>query len=131
MVDKVGPLAATLQADTEKAVRAALASTPVAKQVASVEVNVSTGHAVAFVKWRCGDARDVDKEAAWVAWGVADAGTVVKTLGLWCVNEIDTKLFSAKIGRECFERISRETIDRFATSRYIRLFEEVRRGPHR
>jgi hypothetical protein len=86
---------------------------------------------VAYVKWKCGDQRDVDEEAAWVAWAVNQGGGVVKTAGVWCVNEIDTKLFSAKIGRASFERIRKEAIERFASSRYIRLFEEVKRGPHR
>lgn len=130
-IRRVEPLAATLATDTEKAIRAELDKTPVKNQISKVEVNVRAGHVIAFIKWKCGDARDVDKEAAYVAWAVSQGGQVVKTAGVWCVNEIDTKLFSTKIGRAAFERIRKESIERFATSRYIKLFEEVKRGPHR
>lgn len=131
IIGRVGPVAGTLKAKTEKAIKAALDETPIKARISSVEVNTATGHVVAYVKWRCGDQRDVDKEAAWVAWAVNEGGGVVTTAGVWCVNEIDTKLFSAKIGRASFERIRKEAIERFASSRYIRLFEEVKRGPHR
>jgi len=35
-----------------------------------------------------------------------------KIVALWCVNEIDTKALSAKIGRPALERINKEAIDR-------------------
>ena len=129
-VERVTPLAATLKADTETSVRTELDTTPIKKQIQSIDVNVETGHAVAFVKWSCGDSRDTDKEAAYVAWAVAVGAPAVKTLALWCVNGADTKLFSAKIGRDALGRIDVKSIERFAASRYIRLFEEVKRGPH-
>ncbi|OGQ91759.1 MAG: hypothetical protein A2289_11945 [Deltaproteobacteria bacterium RIFOXYA12_FULL_58_15] len=130
-IDKVEPLLVELKAGTEAGIKEELEQTPIGKQVVSVELNLDSGHAVAWVKWRCGDERDRDKEAAHVAWATSQGGPVVKILGLWCVNEIDTKLFSAKIGRPALDRINKATIERFATSRYIKLFEEVRRGPHR
>ncbi len=131
IIDKVEPVAATLKEETERSLARALEDTPVKGRVLVIEVNADSGHVVAGVKWRCpADERDVDKEASYVAWALIDGGKIVKTLGLWCVNEIDTKLFSAKIGRVAFERIQRPSIDRFATSRFLRLFEEVKRGPH-
>ncbi len=130
-IRRVEPLVATLATDTEKAIRAELDKTQIKSQISTVDINTQTGHVIAFIKWKCGDARDFDKEAAYVAWAVSEGGQVVKTAGVWCVNEIDTKLFSAKIGRAAFERIRKESIERFATSRYIKLFEEVKRGPHR
>lgn len=130
-IDKVEPLIESLQADTEKAIRASLDQTSMKKAVLKVEVNLETEHAVAFVKWRCGDPRDHDKEAAYIAWAVADGGPVIQLLGLWCVNSIDTKLFSGKIARPALGRVSKTGVERFATSRYIRLFEDVKRGAHR
>ncbi|MBT6433370.1 MAG: hypothetical protein HOK97_01820 [Deltaproteobacteria bacterium] len=56
---------------------------------------------------------------------------LVNVLGLWCVNEIDTKLFSAQIGRAAFTKISKSSVPRFAASRYIRFFQKIKRGPHR
>jgi len=130
-IDKLDPLIGTLQADTEKAIRAALDQTPLKKVILKVEVNLETEHAVAFIKWRCGDPRDHDKEGAYVAWAVSEGGEVVKLLGLWCVNSIDTKLFSGKIARPALGRVNKSGIERFASSRYIRLFEDVKRGAHR
>lgn len=129
-IARVEPVIGTLKAELEMVVKDELAKTPIKPKVRSVEVNLDTAYPVAFVKWACGDARDIEKEAAYVAYGVAQGGVLIKTLGLWCVGEGDTKLFSAKIGRDAFTRIDLKAIERFATSRYIKLFEEVKRGPH-
>lgn len=129
-VDKVTPVAATLAKDSEKGVRDAADTTPLKGRLVEVHIDAGQGHVVAGVKWRCGDARDTDKEAAYVAWAVSDGAQPVKTLVLWCVNEGETKLFSAKVGRDGFEKITKDQVERFASSRYIKLFEEVKRGPH-
>ncbi len=130
VIAKVEPEMASIKPEAEKAMRARLDETPLKGRILSVELNTETEHAVALVKWRCGDPRDWDKEAAYLAWAVNAATPVTKILGLWCVNELDAKLFSAKIGRPGIERITKEAVERFATSRYIKLFEEVKRGPH-
>lgn len=130
-VAKVKPVAGLLGQQTQSSIRAALQTTMLKGRLREVHVDAGQGHVVAGVKWDCGDSRDWDKEAAYAAWGVTDAGHIVKTLVVWCVDAADTKLFSAKIGRTAFAKISKRSIERFATTRYIRLFEEVRRGPHR
>ena len=130
VVERIDKVAATLAADTEKAIQQALAETALKGRVLEVHVDAGQGHVVAGLKWRCGDTRDADKEAAWAAWAANDGGRVVQTLVLWCVNDVDTKLFSAKIGRAGFEKVAKDGIERFATSRYIKLFEDVKRGPH-
>ena len=130
-VAKVTPLAPTIAEDTKKAITDALTTTPLKGRVLEVHVDAGQGHVVAGVKWRCGDKRDADKESAYVGWALADGGHVVKTVVVWCVNEIDTKLFSAKAANASLARINKAAIERFAASRYIKLFEEVRRGPHK
>ena len=130
IIEKVGPLADSLGSVNEKEIRNRLDQTVVKGRVQEVEVNLGTSHVVAYVKWVCGDKRDIDKEAAYVAWAVGQAGPLVKTLGLWCVNGSGTKLFSAQIGRGGFGRIRKGTIERFAATRYARFFEQVKRGPH-
>lgn len=122
--------APTLSHDVEEAIRTALKTTPVGADVLSIEVNTHNPHVVAGVKWRCGPEENREKEVSYVAWGVAEGSPLVKTIALWCVSASDQKLFSAKIGRSAFERISVEHIPRFAAARYIRLFEDVRRGVH-
>lgn len=130
-IAKVQPVADTLAKDTERALRAALDTTPLKGRVLEVHVDAGQAHVVAGIKWRCGDARDADAEAAYAGWAVGDSGKLVKTVVVWCVNEGDTKLFSAKAAGAAMARISKTSIERFASSRYIKLFEEVKRGPHR
>lgn len=129
-IEKVKVAQPSLNQDTVAAIRASLEQTPLAARVLDVELNTDTRHAVAYVKWRCPDKRDVDLEAAYVAWAIGDSNPLVNVLGLWCVNEIETKLFSAQIGREAFTKIRKSSIPRFAASRYIRFFQKIKRGPH-
>jgi len=129
-IDKVRPIATTIGKDTEHSIKRALEGTPVSSRVLDIVIDSRDSHVVGYVKWRCGDQRDLEKEAAYIAWSLKEAGGIVKTLGLWCVNSDDTKLFSARIGATAFGKIRRTSIPRFAISRYIRLFEGVKRGPH-
>ena len=130
VVSKVGKVAEVLAPANEKEIRKHLDQTVVKGRVREVEIDLSSSHPVAYVKWVCGDKRDVDKEASYVAWAVGQAGPLVKILGLWCVNEGDTKLFSAQIGRGGFTKIRKAKIERFAAKRYAIFFEKVKRGPH-
>lgn len=131
IIDKVSPLAASLEKDSEAAISEALKDTPLKGRVGLVDVNAETGHVVAWVEWKCGDPRDIDKEAVYAAWAVGDSGKVVRTLVLYCTNEAGTKLFSAKAAHTSLTRINKSTIERFASSRYVRLLEDVKRGPHK
>ena len=130
-VAKVNQAATVLGPNTSSAIQEALTKTPLSKRVLKVEVNTDTRHAVAYVKWRCGDLRNVDAEAAYVAWAVADRGEVVNLVGLWCVDAKETKMFSGQIGRSAFTKIRKARIPQLAQSRYSRLFQDVKRGPHR
>jgi hypothetical protein len=129
VIAKVEPVQPRLAADTERAMVAALASTPLKERLLEVHVDSHLAHVVAGLKWRCGAPIDRDKEASLAAWAAREAGRIVETLVLWCVSDDDATLFSAKIGRSAFEKIARDGIERFAATRYIKLFEEVRRSP--
>lgn len=122
--------APTLKKDSETAIAARLEQTPLKGRVREVHVDAASGHVVAGVKWLCGHAPDHDKESSYAAWAVAEASPVIGTLVVWCVDDKGTKLFSAKIGRSSSMKITQASIDRFASSRYIRLFDDVKRGPH-
>tara|TARA_Y100001934_G_C12010707_1_gene612142 strand:- start:121 stop:660 length:540 start_codon:yes stop_codon:yes gene_type:complete len=130
-IAKVEPVIGDIGPDTQQAIRNALSQTVVASRVREIEVNTDSDYVVAYVKWECGDKRDIDTEAAYVAWAASQSGEIIKVLGLWCVNSNDTKLYSAQIGREGFMRIAKRSIPRFARSRYVRLFQGVKRGPHK
>ena len=130
-VDKVTPIVGTIKPENQSALRNALDQTVLKSRIREIEISTSSAYVVAYVKWECGDKRDIDKEAAYVAWAAGQGGKIIKVLGLWCVNSIDTKLYSAQIGRESFTRVKKSSVERFAVSRYARMFEKVKRGPHR
>lgn len=129
IIDRVAPVAKTIARDTESVVQTALRETPLKGRVVEVHVDANQAHVVLGIKWRCGDSRDADKEAAFAGWAAA-RGTIVRTVVLWCVDAQDTKQFSARAAASGLGRIDKGQIDRFAASRYIRLLEEVKRGPH-
>lgn len=130
VVGKLEILMPTLKKHTEKAIQANLKNTPLASRVLTVELNLDAKMAVAWVAWQCKDLRDLDKEAAYVAWAVAQGGPVVSVVGLWCTDPKGTKLFSAKIGRPAMGCIKKDAIERFGCTRYIKLFESVIHGVH-
>ncbi len=131
IVARVSPLAEGLDKQMQAKIKESANTTPLKGRLKEVHVDARQGHVVAGVKWQCGDMRDVKVEAGYAAWAVAQGGFLVKTLVVWCTNEVDTKLFSAKIGRPNFLKIKKGRIERFGRTRYIRLFEEVREGPHK
>jgi hypothetical protein len=129
-ITKVEPLAGSLKGEHERSIRAQLDQSPLKGRVQGVEVNTDDIAAVAWVNWKCGDARDIDKEAAHAAFSAAQGSKMVKTLAVWCVDDAKAKQFSATIDRTGFEKIDAKAIERFASSRYIHLFVGVKRGPH-
>lgn len=129
-VIKVEPVAAGLANANEKSIKEALERTPLKGRILEVEVSTGQPLVVAGVKWQCGDARDHDKEAAYVAYATGQGSKLVRTLALWCIDDSKRKLFSGTIDRTGFEKISDRAIERFASSRYINLFVGVKRGPH-
>lgn len=113
---------------TISAVQAELDKTPVKGRIKEVTVDTSTEQAVMFVKWQAANALDFDKEACHVAAAVKARGHIVSLVVLWAVNNNDATVFSAKVGRQAFTKINPATINSFASTRYIKMFEEVRRG---
>ena len=131
IVERVTPLADGIDKMMQDKIKVHAGTTLLKTRLKEVHVDARQGHVVAGVKWQCGDMRDVKVEAAYAAWAVAQGGFLVRTLVVWCTNEVGTKLFSAKIGRPNFLKIQKPRIERFGRTRYIRLFEEVREGPHK
>lgn len=130
VVSKVEPLQGQLKGAWESKIKQSLAQTPVNAQVKSVEMNVQTGSPIAYIEYRCGETAKIDRDATWVAEAVRASGGFVKTVALWCTDAKGIKQFSAIIDRSGFEKIRKSSIDRFASSRYIRLFTDIKRGPH-
>jgi len=112
-------------------IQEALAETPLKDKVLDVTINTQTEHAVAFIKWRAQNPLDFDKEACYGAFSVKEGGPFISIAVLWAVNNNDVTVFSAKAGRSAFEKISKSQINNFASTRYIKMFEEVKRGPQK
>ena len=130
VVGKVKPLHGQLKGAWEAKIKKSLAQTPIQAQVKSVEMNVQTGSPIAYVEYACGETAKMERDATWVAEGIRASGGFVKTLALWCTDPKGIKQFSAIIDRSGFEKIQKASIERFATRRYIRLFTDIKRGPH-
>ena len=130
VVEKVQPVAGALKSTWEQKLKVSLSQTPVQAQIKSIEMNVQTGSPIAYVEYACGATAKADRDATWVAEGVRASGGFVKTLALWCTDPKGIKQFSAIIDRSGFEKIRKSSIERFASSRYIRLFTDIKRGPH-
>lgn len=130
IIKKVDSTINLLKPENQKAISTALNQTVLSKRVREVEINTASSYVVAYVKWECGDKRDIDTEAAYVAWATAQAGSTIKTLGLWCVDKRGVKQYSATIERESFSRVNKASVKRFGKSRYARLFQDIKRGPH-
>jgi hypothetical protein len=98
------------------------------KRVGTVLVDVSQAHVVVGVSWKQGNVLDIDDEAATVAGIVAQEVPFVATLAVWATDASDKKVFSAKIGHAPMQNINLAKIKDYAKSRYIKFFEEVKRG---
>ena len=68
-VAKVQGVVATLGSSTAEAVRGSIKQTPMASRLLDVEINTETRHAVAYVKWRCPDKRDISASLTFVGQG--------------------------------------------------------------
>ncbi len=120
--------AAGIEERTVAGVKEELEKTPLKGRIKEVTINTETEQAVLFVKWQAANALDFDKEACHVAAAVKAGGHIVSLVVLWAVNGNDATVFSAKVGRSAFMRINPASINSFASTRYIKMFEDVKRG---
>ena len=126
----VEPQLPTLADRVKQSIEQGLKTTPLEKRLVDVKVDVSQADVVAAVAWRCPNETTIDIDAVQVAYSTMAAAPLVQALAVWCVDDKGDKLFSAKIGRGAAQKIQASQIERFASSRYIRLFETIKRGPH-
>jgi hypothetical protein len=112
----------------ESALKARLETSIVAKRVVTVVVDVTQAHVVVGVSWKQGNVLDLEDEAATVAGVVKEEVPFVSTLAVWATDGSDKKVFSAKIGHAPMQNINLAKIKDYAKTRYIKFFEEVKRG---
>lgn len=134
-VAKVEKLGATcdevgkkLEADALAALQKALPG-----RIAVYQLDYSSpDHVVALLTWKGGDKKQLEEEASLVAWTIADAAPIVRTIAVRGVNPLvkdadsdEATWFEAKITRDRAARIDVKSIKDFADTRYIRLFDNV------
>ena len=129
-VDKVTAAGPDLDRKAEKSIDEKIRQTRVGTRSVKVDVDASQGHVVAGVHWTCDNPYELEMDAAAVAWAVGQGAPIVKTVAMWCTDKTGTKQFSGKIDRQASLRIEPARIDRFAKTRYIKLFEDVKTGSH-
>ncbi len=112
----------------EEASRAALVDTEIGPRIKELRVDTSAGHVVAYVTWSLGSPEAVDREACLVAARVTKANPLASTIKVDVVGAEQQKVFDALISRVNAGRIKEESIVDFASTRYLKLFEKVKRS---
>jgi hypothetical protein len=127
--ERYGDLPA-IAAAGEQAIRDALAGTPVDGRVVQVRVDAREGHAVAYVGWKEGKPEALHQEACWVAARMRKAAPLAADLRLWAVDpkDPDRRVFDAIITGGAASKIKEHRIADFASTLYIKLFQQLNGG---
>lgn len=114
----------------EAAIRGALADTEFAPRIKEIKVDTSAAHVISYVHWVADKTEALDKEACLAAARSAKAAPISSTLTIWATDPKDDarKVFEALISSEAAGRINEARVVDFASTRYIKLFEKVKRA---
>jgi hypothetical protein len=129
-VEKGEKFGEALGKQTEDAAREALQGSELGSRLKEVKVDSSAAHVVAYVTWAVASAEPIDKEVCLAAVKVIKASPLIATIKVVVKDASDDKkqLFEALISRANAQRIQEDKIVDFASTRYIRLFEKVKRA---
>ena len=118
---------ADLPKKCEESSKEGVAGTPLTERVLSLSVDPSTSeHVVTYVSWRARKPAELEEEASLLAFRLARASPLSKTIAMWAEDDQGKKVFEAKILSERALNFKEDRISEFADSRYIRLFEDVK-----
>lgn len=110
----------------EKTIMAALQETRVKGRVEFVEVSgAEWDQIVVRVRWKGGEDRHLEEEAATIAYETYASFPMVSELGVAAYNPADpsSNWFEGIISHSRLSNIQKSRIDTFADTRYIRLFD--------
>lgn len=122
--DQVGPA-------IEAAVQASLDGTELAGRIKRIKIDASAAHIIAYVTWLPDRPEMIDREACIVAARVHKASDFIGTIKVEVSNPgaaEEGHLFEALISASSADKIQEEKIIDFASTRYIKLFEKVKRA---
>lgn len=119
----------TVGKQSEELTRAALADAALGR-LKEVRVDASASLVVVYVRWVAASPAAVDREASLVASRVHKANPLARILKVEIFDpDLETRpLFEGLINRERAGLIQEERIVDFASTRYARLFEKVKRA---
>ena len=125
--EKDGP---AIGKQSEDAIKTALADTDFASRIKEIRVDTSAPHVITYVHWAADKTESIDKEACLAAVRTQKAAPVTGTISVWATDPKDDgkKLFEALISSEAAQKMKEGQIVDFASTRYLKLFEKVKRA---
>jgi hypothetical protein len=123
-----GEAAGDLKAGCEASIREALSGTDLGGRLGTIDVDTSEPHAVAYVQWMNAQPSKLEEEAALAAVQTAKSCPLLSTIQVWAQDASAPKVrvFQGLISQTAAARINPERIKDFASTRFIRLFENVK-----
>lgn len=111
----------------EEEVRKQLNQGALAGKLHDLKVDDSDGHVVTFVAWKNDNPNKLEEEAAIAAIAAARGAPITSTIAVWAVDSATgRKVFEAKISADAAQGFNPARVTMFASTRYIRIFENVR-----
>jgi hypothetical protein len=116
----------------EAAIRESLKGTAIDGRIMYLQVDTREGHVVTYVAWKVGKPEALEQEACLVAVRVRKAAPISADLRLWAAepgkdpDNPANRIFDGMISGEAAGKIQEQRIGDFASTRYIKLFEQLR-----
>ncbi len=114
----------------EDSIRAALADTEFAARIKEVKVDTSASHVVTYVAFTTDKPETLDREACLAVVRARKGAALASTIKVAIADPADAGkvLFEGLISAESADRINEGRIVDFASTRYLKLFEKVKRA---
>ena len=108
------------------AIQAAVAGTPLEGRLGEVRVDTNDSHVVTYVSWKADKPDALEQEACLLAARAKKAAPISADLRLWATDPAsqEHKMFDGMITGAAALNIKEARIPDFATTRYIKLFEQ-------
>lgn len=111
----------------EAEVRKVIEEGALAGKVHELKVDDSDAHVVTFLAWKNDNPDKLEEEAALAAIAAVRGAPITSTIAVWAVDAATgRKVFEARISADAAERFNPARVGMFASTRYIRIFENVR-----
>lgn len=111
----------------EDEIRKQIGDGALAGKVKDIRVDDSDAHVVTYLSWKNDNPDKLEEEAALAAIAAVRGAPITSTIAVWAVDAAtDRKVFEARISADAAGRFNPARVGMFASTRYIRIFENVR-----